>query len=261
VTAHKVYLTTMVTMALCNWSAAQDARNIGFKYWVEPVSASVLKARSIHIVLRNDGPADVSIIQIELRLDTDLIAARQDLISPVLPCVGRTDAYRIEQQLAAGKEVELVFQYPKGAFWWPLGNLDLMTFDPAVHKLEFMALVQNPLTRAGAKMTKAVDFDCQTPPLAVTLGGGVGALSLVVLRFIYHLRKSRAKFSWKNELREAVLALAAGIVIAAVLTGVGGFLSNRAWGIQVAATNFKGGFIIGLFSYKIADFWATKLWK
>lgn len=259
--ARKLHLIALITVALCKWSTAQDARNIGFQCWVDTGSASVLKGRLVHVVLRNDGPADVSIVQIELRLDADLATARDDIAKHVLPCLGRADPYRVEEQLAAGKEVELLFQYPKAAFWHPLCNLDLLTFDPGVHKLEFRAQVQNPLTRVGAKMIKSVDMDCQAPPLSVALGGAVGALALVLLRFTYHLRKAQGDFTWKNELREALLALIAGIVIAAALTAVGGFLSNRAWGIQIAATNFRGGLIIGLFSYKIADIWAKKLWE
>ena len=138
-----------------------------------------------------------------------------------------------------------------------------MMFEPGSRKLEFRAQVQNPVTGGTSKIIKFVDLDVQAPTLAVTLGGAVGAVFLVMLRVLYHrLRPTRGKKrGWKRELSEAAIALVAGTMIAFTLTFVGGLLSNRALGIQIAATNFRGGFLIGLFSYKIADIWAKKLWE
>lgn len=250
-----LFLTVLSTVA-----RAQEATGVFFQYSVDPPTTSVIKPRRIRILLRNEGIADVSIVQIALTLGAELADARDD-IPPLLPCPGRIDPFRLEEQLAAGKEVELTFEYPRGSFWLPLTNLELLVFEPGSRKLEFSAQIQNPLNGHSSKMVRTIDFDAQAPTLAVTLGGAVGALLLVLLRALWHLRPSRGrKRSFKRELYEAGIALGAGTVIAFILTFVGGFLSNRALGLQIAATNFRGGFVIGLFSYKIADLWAKKLW-
>jgi hypothetical protein len=169
----------LLMAVLCLRAGAREPSTVTFQYSVDPITTSILKARRIHIILRNEGPADVSIIQIELRLDGDLVTDREDLSTPLLPCSDRIDPLRVEQQLASGKEVELIFQYPRGSFWLPLTNLDLMMFEPGSRKLEFRAQVQNPMTRSTAKIIKSVDLDVQAPTLAVTLGGAVGELFLI----------------------------------------------------------------------------------
>jgi hypothetical protein len=211
--------------------------------------------------LRNEGPGDVSIIQVELKLDADLSFSREDLRRPQLPCNSCKDPYRVEQQIGSGKEVELTFEYPKGSFWLPLKNLGLANFEPGVHKLEFRAQAQNPLFPNSAKVLKYVDFDVQAPALVVCLGGAAGGLFLSLYRTGRRVLRPRTKkrITLIRQLVEAGIATALGGTTAIILSFVGGFLTNKALGLQIAATSFSGGFIIGLLSSSIADMWPKKL--
>jgi hypothetical protein len=240
---------------------AQDTLGITFQYRVDPPTGSLLKARLIHVTLRNDGPGDVSIIQVELKLDADLSFSREDLRKQQLPCKSCKDPYRIEQQVASGKEIELTFEYPKGSFWLPLRNLELSNFEPGVHKLEFRAQVQNPLSPNSAKIMKYVDFDVQAPALVVCLGGAAGGLFLSLYRTGRRILRPRSKkrIVWARQLFEAGIALTLGATTALTLSLVGGFLTNKALGLQIAATSFSGGFIIGFLSCSIADMWPNRL--
>jgi hypothetical protein len=242
-------------------SAVQQSPHVSFQYSIDPVTASILRGRRIHVVLRNEGTTDVSIIRIQLKLDADLLNARRDLDNAFLPCSGHEKSNSIEEQLAAGKEVELVFDYPTGSFSLPLWNLDLATFEPGVHKLEFRAQVQNPVTNIIVPLAKSVDLDVQAPPLGIILGGAIGALIFTLVRAAYHRsRKDCNKPPLLTELYQAGWTILAGGLIALILTFAGGLLSNRIIGLQIAATSFKGGVIIGLCSFKLGDVLAKALW-
>lgn len=241
-------------------TSGQEVPHVSFEAAVEPVTASVLRPRRVRVLLRNDGQADVSLVRVEVRTDPDITSARRDLPRELLPCVRCMDPNRVEQQIPAGKEVEILFDYPRGSFWLPLRNLDLAVFEPGLHKLQFTAQAQNPVTQQMARLSKTIDIDMQAPVLSIMLGGAVGALILAVLRALYRLRGAQAKLTLKIEIREAAIAIVAGILVAFVLTFAGGLLNSRALGIQFAATSFKGGLLVGIFSYKIADLLASRLW-
>ena len=242
-------------------SPARDSFDITFQYRVDPATGSVLKRRLIHVTLHNEGPADVSIIQVQLKLDADLSSARDDLRRPQLACKSCKDPYRIEQQIASGKEVELTFEYPAGSFWLPLQNLELTRFAPGVHKLEFRAHVQNPLSTNSARILRYIDFDVQASALIVSLGGAAGGLFLALFRTGRRELRPRTKkrVALKRQLFEALITTAIGGMTALTLTLVGVFLSNKALGLHVAATSFNGGFIIGVLSSSIAEIWPKKL--
>ena len=78
--------------------------------------------------------------------------------------------------------------------------------------------------------------------------------------FVYRLWRSHQTVSWAAEIREVLIAVCAGGLIAGVLTFLGDLVTEKQFGVQIAATSWKGGFIIGLFAYKLGDFLAQKLW-
>ena len=156
---------------------------------------------------------------------------------------------------------ELKFKFTGVSRWDGLRNWSRITLNPGVQTLNFQANETEPTGNTVEHIDEQLDFDVRAPELAVVLGGALGALMLALLRMIYRLRPGTQRIDWPREIKEAIIAVCGGAVIAWSLTFVGGLISDAKLGVQISATSFKGGVIIGLLSYKIGDLLAQKLWK
>lgn len=235
--------------------------DVAVRHIVDPPSASVLQSRAIHVFLRANRP-DVFVSDISLSLSEELRVARADLGAETIPLTeikGASLAARLA--LSETVEKELIFRYQPGPFWAPLRNANLLRFEPGQQFLAFRAKAEAyPLTQS-ADIDLPLALVTTAPTLAIMLGGACGALLLALLRVVYrHLRSKGKSIGWQAELRECIVAVSAGGLIALTMTFVGGLLSHPNFGIQLAATSWQGGIIIGLFSYKVGDFLAQKLW-
>lgn len=240
---------------------AAEEQQVNVRYTVDPPSGSVLQARAIHIFLRTNA-VDLVVSNILLEPSEELGAVRPDLSQLVGDFENVTKPSEHDEiHLDAKQETELIFRWPGTGFWSPLGSWKLMSFEPGKQTLTLRHVEEPPISGDAHQFSDPVEVNYTAPPLAVAIGGAAGALALALLRAIYRLRGAVAsKVGWSAELREAAIAVCAGGLIAGILTFLGDLLSDRQLGVQIAATSWKGGFIIGLFSYKLGDFLAQKLW-
>jgi hypothetical protein len=258
VTAHRWGLALVALAISAVPLFADESTDVAIRCVIDPKTDSVLQSRTIHIYVHGIKP-NVTLTDIRLSLNEVLRRSRPDLTTALRPN-GYSET--TEAHLGQGtKEFELVFDYPAGRFSSPLANFDLVQLEPGTQTLNFEAGSQAPPQPSSQPITPLpVEFPISAPMLSIMLGGCAGALALALLRFIYRLRSKRESVQWKREAAEALIAIGAGALIAWTLTFVGGLVSGDKLGIQISATSWKGGVIIGLFSYKIGDLLAQKLW-
>jgi hypothetical protein len=241
---------------------SEEPRDVAFHYSIDPPSASILHSRAIHIYVRGNKP-DLTLTNITLRPNQILGSTRPD-IGETLPFSNASEGSNnpSEVHLGDGKhDVELIFKYKSGSFWMPLRHSELMILEPGAQKLTFTAQVREPMnSNVFRSTTDSIEMFFAAPDLAITIGGAVGALTLAFLRLVYRFRAAPERLSLSVELREGLFAILGGGLIAWTLTFLGGILSGTNLGIEIAATSWKGGVIIGLFSYKLGEVLAQKLW-
>jgi hypothetical protein len=227
---------------------------------VDPAAASVLHSRAIHIYLRANKP-DVVVSNVALSLNEELSAVRPDLKKEAMSFENLTNSREMDEiHLDVTKKTELLFHYRSRSFWSPLSDWNLITFEPGMQKLTLRYELNPPVTGPSVGLSEPVEVMITAPALSVTVGGAAGALALALLRFIYRLRKADGPIHWRAEFLETVIAVFAGGLIAGILTFLGALLKDANLGVEIAATSWKGGVIIGLFSYKLGDILAQKLW-
>jgi hypothetical protein len=263
---HGLLCTAIIGLLAADFARCEGVRDIAFRYKVDPPSASILNRRVVQIFLRGNKP-DITLTEIILVPNVALTSARPEL-GATLKGKNVTEGGDLsdisEVHLGDGKrEVELLFEYPSGSGWSPLCNFELTQLEPGPQSLVFKAKAQTATAEAKPMepLSESVEFNITAPTLSITLAGMAGAMTLALLRFLYRLRGGTQKMTLRVEAREALIAICAGGLIAFSLTYLGGLLSGSEFGIQISATSWKGGFIIGLFSYKIADLIAQKLWE
>jgi hypothetical protein len=241
---------------------AEEVRNAAVRYSIDPSSASILKRREIHLYVKGTN-ADVILNHITLEPNVTLKSVRPELDS--LPC---SYVNQIGEEVECGDiklkglaQIELKFEFKPASGLDALRNWSQITLEPGTQSLHFQAKEQQSLGNTVEEIDQSLDFDVKAPAIAVVIGGAAGALLLAALRMIYRLRPGTRTVDWFQEMKEALIAICGGAVIALSLTFLGGLLSDAKWGVQISATSFKGGVIIGLLSYKIGDLLAQKLWK
>jgi hypothetical protein len=237
-----------------------EIQQVTFRYSVDPASGSVLQSRAIHVYLRT-GIADIVVTKIALEPSEELRSVRPDLKTEQPTFTNVTNpAEHDEIHPDAKGETELIFLWPSRPFWSPLKDWDLILFEPGKQTLTFRHEEKPPVVGEPHQFSGPIEATFTAPRLAVTLGGSAGALALALLRLIYRLRGGGKTVAWLSEFREAIIAVCAGALIAGILTFLGDLLIEARLGVQLAATSWKGGLIIGLFSYKIGDILAHKFW-
>jgi hypothetical protein len=255
----------LLSAAVVLTSYGENGGDVTIRYKVDPSSGSILKRREIHVFVRG-RLSDLTLKDVELKPSVTLKDARPDL-EDALPgkyfdeTGPRTDL--TEVHLPDNSDLEFIFEYKRGSVWAPLRNPALMTVEPSTQQLTLSAQVKSPVANVNPplpSLDEPVEFAVTAPSLAVTFGGAVGALALAFLRLVYRLRAGGPKVDWRSEVREGTIAICGGALIAWSLTFLGGLLSDASLGVQISATSFKGGVIIGLLSYKIGDLLAQKLW-
>jgi hypothetical protein len=239
---------------------AADTQQVTVRFTIDPVSGSVLQTRAIHVYLRTNVP-DIVVTKVMLEPSEELLAVRPDLKAEPPNFTDVTNpAEHDELHPDIKGETELIFRWPNRPFWSPLQDWDLIFFEPGKQTLTLRHEEKPPVAGEPHQFSDPVEATFTAPRLAVTLGGAAGALALAVLRLIYRLRGADKSIAWLREAREALLAVFAGALIAGILTFLGDLLIEARLGVQLAATSWKGGFIIGLFSYKLGDVFAQKFW-
>ncbi len=253
----------LMTAAIVLPSYGEKGSDVTIRYNVDPSSGSILKRREIHVFIRGRLP-DLTLTNIQLKPTVTLKDARPDLEDPLPGKYVDETGQKLdltEVHLPEKSDIEFVFDYKSGSAWAPLRNQALMSVEPGTQQLTLNAQIKSPVAGVDPKpLDEPLEFAVTAPSVAVTFGGAVGALALALLRFVYRLRVGGEKVEWRQEVREGIIAICTGALIAWSLTFLGGLLSDANLGLQISATSFKGGVIIGFLSYKIGDLLAQKLW-
>lgn len=207
-------------------------------------SKSVVTAPiDIQIFITNLTERDFVVQEVRLLLPTDLGAARKDDVSGLQRTL-------TSQHLRPGHQRIESFNLPDVFSW--RSNLPRLTFLPGSYEIGavvvYRVMPEEGTSEASASATMNVDSGLES----LLLGGVLGALLLGAFMGAYELNKSGFG-GWKKIVGNVLRTALAGAVCAAVVILMLKRLQGLELPISLVVTDFYGGIVVGLFSYKLGD--------
>lgn len=111
------------------------------------------------------------------------------------------------------------------------------------------------------QVTKSTKLTFSSALGAVMLGTIFGSVLGVCFRFAWRLTRQNPRPKWSDELRDAALAFPTGVLGAIIISLILYRLKDVQLPIAVTVNDFFGGIVIGLFTYKLADWIYKKLFE
>ncbi len=217
-------------------------------------SHAVTAAVDIYVQVANLTESDVYIKKVEVLMPGEFVSAREakDWTNP------STDLS--DQHLKPGYQRLVPFAIPHQQLklLTPLFNRRLLAFVPADYDLRAVVSYQIP-PEPQAQVIEVAKITLQPPLSSLIWGGVLGAVLLAVFVSVYRfLRQSPQghKDLW-NAMKGAVGISAGGAVSAIIALLLLQRLKGLELPINLTVTDFYGGLVVGLFSYKIGD-WLYK---
>lgn len=209
----------------------------------------VTAALDVHVRVSNLTERDIFLKEVRVGLPGDFLSARGE----PLPDFATLYSPSGDEQMTAGTERFISFPIPHQDIAWysPLLNRRLMMFVPGEYDLTTFVKYQVPPARdTQIQQVIAVRLD---PPLSsVVWGGVVGALLLGAFSGTYRYRR-HGNTTLVRVLSETSVLVMGGSVCSLIALILLHRVKELALPINLSVTDFYGGIVLGLFSYKIGD--------
>jgi len=210
----------------------------------------VTAALDVYVRIVNLTDDDVFLKDVRINLPGDFVAARGAPLDSNLTNYHPSS----DEQLAPGNERFLSFPVPHQSVNWatPIRNRQLLTFLPAEYDLTTTVKYLIP-TQRETEILETTKIRFEPPLSSVVWGGCLGAILLGVFLGTYRYRNSGSLNLWKVA-RQTLIIVVGGAVCAAIALVLLYRVKELALPINLTVTDFYGGIVLGLFSYKIADY-------
>jgi hypothetical protein len=214
-------------------------------------SRSVTAGCDIHVLVSNLTDKDLRLKSVRIIMPSEFVAARASTV--------KLETTDLDVLLKPGQEKLSSYTIPaeSTSVFRSLMNNQLVTFIPAEYDTRIVVTYQFP-PDPETDHIEIAKIKLEPPLIALMWGGAIGAMLLALFRFANRWHNDPVSRSRKAFYENLGLGLA-GCVTAVIAL----FLLFRLQGLQlpisVTVTDFFGGIIVGLFSFKLGDFIFEKL--
>ncbi len=206
----------------------------------------------IYVQVTNLTKSDVFVKNIRVLMPGAFIAARGDLAAEgIVVELG-------SQQLKPGYQRLVPIPIPQQQLSWltPVRNRQLLTFIPGEYDVNVVVTYNVP-PEPDSQTIQIAKITLEPPLSSLIWGGVVGAVLLALFMGVYdYSRRESSRKAWES-LRKAAMISVAGATSASIALLLLQRLKGLELPINLTITDFYGGVVIGLFSYKIGD-WLHK---
>lgn len=140
-------------------------------------------------------------------------------------------------------------------------NPRLLTFAPGDYDATVIVDYRRPTQTYNLQLTKSTKLTFSSALGAIVLGTVFGSVLGVLFRSAWRLTKQNPRPTVANEVRDALLAFPTSVLGAIIISLILYRLKDVQLPIAVTVNDFFGGIVIGLFTYKLADWIYEKLFQ
>lgn len=215
----------------------------------------VTAALDVHVRVSNLTERDIFLKEVRVSLPGDFLASRGD----PLPDSAILYLPSGDEQMTAGTERFMSFAIPHQDIAWysPIFNRRLLMFFPGEYDLTTFVKYQVPPAR-DTQIQQVIDVRLEPPLSSVVWGGVVGALLLGAFSGTYRYRRL-GNTTLRRVLAETSVIVIGGSVCSLIALILLHRVKELALPINLSVTDFYGGIVLGLFSYKIGDYLFSQL--
>ena len=212
----------------------------------------VTAALDIYVKITNLTQEDIFVKNVQVIMPGTFVAARAN------SDLQGTSQDLSNQKLKPGYQRLVPIRIPQPQLSWltPIRNRQLLAFVPGEYDLSAVVTytVEPPVDSQTIEIAKIT----LEPPLSSLIWGGVlGAVLLALFMGVYDYSRPDSPRKVWDTLKKAVTISVAGAVSASIALLLLQRLKGVELPINLTITDFYGGVVIGLFSYKIGD-WLHK---
>lgn len=209
----------------------------------------VTAALDVHVRVSNLTERDIFLKEVRVSLPGDFLSAR----GKPLPDSATLYSPSGDEQMTSGTERFISFSIPHQDIAWysPILNRRLLMFFPGEYDLSTFVKYQVPPAR-DTQIQQVMGVRLEPPLSSVVWGGVVGALLLGAFSGTYRYRRLR-NTTPARVLSETSVLVIGGSVCALIALILLHRVKELALPINLSVTDFYGGIVLGLFSYKIGD--------
>lgn len=194
--------------------------------------------------------------RVELRMPAEFIAARQGEAAAPSDSL----SFSVNQLLNPGQQRLVSFQVPAGRLRWFAPGLQLLSFTPGEYDIRVVTTFQVP----PDPFTQIMDVSkvrLEAPLAALIWGGWIGSALLAAFIGTYRGIRKAPSTPLRRAVTEAIGLALAGGVCATVTIILLQRIKASDLPVTVEITDFYGGVVLGLFSYKLGDWLYSQLFK
>jgi hypothetical protein len=248
-----------VLCAATDIPAENAARNEALKYLSIRPDVKVFVHQTDHVVLT---PLSIA-VQITNLTDSNMSISGIKIDFPEM-FLGREMENPVALDLSEAKDldagnaiIETVQFKPRASHWYSsLFNLRMMFFKPGDY--EARVIVTYKLLDRNQTMIEEKVLVKLVPPVISILWGSIFGSVLLAL-YIGLYKRTKTAMTWKNTLLQFVSVAATGIVCGFIIVFLLFRFKDLDLPVTIAVTDFFGGLVLGLFTYKLGDWLYTKL--
>jgi hypothetical protein len=149
-------------------------------------------------------------------------------------------------------------QFPPAISHWyfPFQNLRLLFFKPAEYEARVI-IAYKVFDRNETMIEEKVMVKLEPPVNSILWGSILGSVLLALYIALY--KRTKEMLSWKITLSRFVSVSLTGIVSGIIIIFLLFRFKNLDLPVTIAVTDFFGGLVLGLFTYKLGDWLYSKL--
>lgn len=213
-------------------------------------SNAVTAPLDVYVQITNLTDTDVYIKKIEVLMPGEFVSVRADS-KWTNPSSELTD-----QHLKPGYQrlVPFSISHHPVSLFSSLFNRRLLAFVPAVYDLRVVVTYQVP-PEPASQATEVTKITLEPALSSLIWGGVLGAILLAVFVSVYRYVRPfpQNQPSVRKSIKEAVVIASGGAISAVIALLLLQRLKGLELPVNITITDFYGGLVLGLFSYKIGD--------
>lgn len=148
------------------------------------------------------------------------------------------------------------FAAAKSHWYFPFSNLSLLFFKPAEYEARVI-ITYKVFERNQTMIEKTVKVTLEPPLNSILWGSILGSLLLALYISLHKRRKEN--LPWKTALSRFLSVALTGIVSGIIIVFLLFRFKNLDLPVTITVTDFFGGLVLGLFTYKLGDWLYGKL--